>query len=170
VTAVEEPPHRLSDPAALLLGYLDHYRDVIARKLDGLPGAELRTSRLPSGWTPLGMVNHLLHMERRWLRWGFTGEPVDAPWGDADGRGGWAVPEQATAAGLVAALHEGGRRTRAIVEAAGLSDLAALGGRFTTDPERPTLAWTLLHVLQEYARHAGHLDIARELADGRIGK
>jgi hypothetical protein len=35
---------------------------------------------------------------------------------------------------------------------------------------RPTLAWTLVYVLQEYSRHAGHLDIARELADGATGE
>jgi hypothetical protein len=28
----------------------------------------------------------------------------------------------------------------------------------------------LFHVLQEYARHAGHLDIARELVDGVTGE
>jgi hypothetical protein len=27
----------------------------------------------------------------------------------------------------------------------------------------------LFHLLQEYARHLGHLDIAAELADGQIG-
>ncbi|MEU4421765.1 DUF664 domain-containing protein [Actinoplanes sp. NPDC024001] len=30
---------------------------------------------------------------------------------------------------------------------------------------RPTPAWVLLHLLQETARHAGHLDISRELTD-----
>jgi hypothetical protein len=32
------------------------------------------------------------------------------------------------------------------------------------------LAWILTYVLQEYARHAGHLDIARELIDGTTGE
>ena len=58
------------DKAKLLLGYLDYYRSVIARKLNGLTDAELRSSRLPSGWTPLELLKHLLHMEARWLRWG----------------------------------------------------------------------------------------------------
>jgi Protein of unknown function (DUF664) len=35
---------------------------------------------------------------------------------------------------------------------------------------RPTLAWILTYVLQEYARHAGHLDVARELIDGTTGE
>jgi len=28
----------------------------------------------------------------------------------------------------------------------------------------------LFHLLQEYARHVGHLDVARELADGQVGE
>ena len=34
----------------------------------------------------------------------------------------------------------------------------------------PTLAWILTYVLQEYARHAGHLDVAREVIDGATGE
>jgi len=34
----------------------------------------------------------------------------------------------------------------------------------------PQLQWILLHLLQEYARHTGHLDIARELIDGATGE
>ncbi len=30
----------------------------------------------------------------------------------------------------------------------------------------PTLDWVLFHLLQEYARHLGHLDIVTELATG----
>lgn len=169
MTGAPEPSRKLSDPKELLLSYLDYYRQAIERKINGLADAELRTSRLPSGWTPLQLVNHLVHMEQRWLRWGFTAENVDAPWGDADEHGGWITPAN-TPAELIAALHDGGRRTREIAEQAELADLGALGGRFATDDKRPTLAWTLFHVLQEYARHAGHLDIARELADGKLGE
>jgi len=61
----------LSSSKGLPLGYLDYYRLVITRKLEGLTESELRTSRLPSGWTPLELVKHLAYMEQRWLRWGF---------------------------------------------------------------------------------------------------
>ena len=65
-----------------------------------------------------------------------------------------------------------GARTRVIAAGAGLADIAAAGGRFSEDDSRPrpTLAWILVYVLQEYTRHAGHLDIARELADGATGE
>jgi len=166
----DSPAGALSNPKELLLAYLDFYRSVIARKLDGLSDAELRASRLPSGWTLREMLKHLVYMERRWLRWGFVAEQVPAPWGDDDATGRWHVGPEETATELIAAMHAGGVRTRAIAAETDLSDVAAIGGRFPEDALRPTLAWTLFHVLQEYARHAGHLDIARELVDGATGE
>jgi Protein of unknown function (DUF664) len=172
IGVVYEPSRDLDDPQELLLGYLDYYRSAITRKIDGLDEQELRTSRLPSGWTPLELLQHLVYMEQRWFRWGFAAEQLSAPWGDRDENGRWRVEPHTTVADLIAALHDTGARTRAIVTGSALSDVAAIGGRFgADDPDPPpTLAWILLHVLQEYARHAGHLDIARELADGMTGE
>ena len=51
-----------------------------------------------------------------------------------------------------------------------LTETAAVGGRFTDEASAPQLQWILLHLIQEYARHTGHLDIARELVDGRTGE
>jgi hypothetical protein len=48
--------------------------------------------------------------------------------------------------------------------------VSRVGGRFADGDDLPTLAWVLHHVLQEYARHAGHLDIARELVDEATGE
>lgn len=168
--ADDRPAVELADPKALLLGHLDFYRSVIARKLDGLTEPQLRSSRLPSGWTPLELVNHLVHMEARWIRWGFAAEQLPEPWGDEDQSGRWRVRPQQTTAELLAAMAAGGARTRAVAAGAELSDLAGVGGRFADGDRRPTLAWVLFHVLQEYARHAGHLDIARELLDGTTGE
>jgi uncharacterized damage-inducible protein DinB len=172
VTEASKPARSVGDPAQLLLGYLDYFRAVIAAKIDGLDDTALRTSWVPSGWSPLELVKHLVYMERRWLRWGFLAEQVDEPLGDEDAPNHWAVRTEDTAALLVEAMHAGGVRTREIVEAAALDDVAALGGRFQPGDEHPapTLAWILQHVFEEYARHAGHLDVARELADGRIGE
>jgi Protein of unknown function (DUF664) len=166
------PGWEIDEPAEVFLGLLDYYRDVVLAKLDGLSETELRTSRLSSGWTPIELLKHLVYMERRWLRWGFTAEQVDMPWGDHGPDDRWQVGPDETVAGLSDQLRAGGRRTREIVAAEALTDRAAIGGRFTgdRDPAGPALSWILGHVLQEYARHAGHLDIVRELADGRIGE
>lgn len=166
-----KPPRDLADTLELHLQYLDRYRDIIEKKLVGLSDSDLRSSRLPSGWTPLELLKHLIFMERRWLRWGFTGEQVEHPWGDSadDPDGPWTVEAGDTLDGLLAQLHAGGEFTRSVVAGEDPATVAAAGGRFTTD-NRPTLNWILFHVLQEYARHAGHLDVARELADGATGE
>jgi hypothetical protein len=164
-------PRDVGDPIELLLRYLDDYRGIIEKKLTGLSDAELRTSRLPSGWTPLELLKHLVFMERRWLRWGFTAEQVEHPWGDsADNPDGpWTLAPDDTLEGLLAQLHSGGEFTNHVVPGVDPATRGAAGGRFVPD-DRPTLNWILFHVLQEYARHAGHLDVARELADGATGE
>ncbi len=161
-------PASTDDLRGLLLDYLDFYRAVIIAKVRGMSDADLRVSRVPSGWTPSGLINHLVHMERRWLQWGFLASPVDEPWGDRSGTGWRATTEGVDA--LERRLREVGERTRAIVEAHELDEQARVGGRFTGSEQAPQLQWILLHVLQEYARHAGHIDIVRELIDGVVGE
>ena len=162
-----EPGGGTADAAALFSRYLEFYRQTVARKVTSLPDAEQRTSRLPSGWSPLELLVHLAHMERRWFVWGFLGEPVDDPWDD-DRDGRWHVPADVTAVQVVAMLHEVGERTTAVLASHALDEQAPPGPRF--DGEPATLAWICFHVLQEYARHAGHLDVAVELAGGDLGE
>jgi hypothetical protein len=173
VTPVEpppEPPSSFADPRELLVGYLDFYRDAVLRKLDGLSEEELRGSRLPSGWTPLALLKHLAGVERRWFRWGFAGEQVDSPWVEDGPDHRWHVGEDETTDEVMALFRDECARSRQIIAAARLEDVARSGGRFNPPPPHPTLIWTLFHVLQEYARHAGHLDVVRELADGVVGE
>jgi uncharacterized damage-inducible protein DinB len=162
-------PGSTDDLRGLLLDYLDFFRTTVAAKLDGLSPENLAGSTVPSGWTPAGLVNHLVNVERRWLEWGFLAEHVRDPWRDADEAGGWVTPD-ASVAELRQLLDGAGLRSRAIVEAHALTDVSATGGRFDGSTPPPQLQSILLHLVQEYARHAGHLDIARELADGLTGE
>ena len=167
-----DPTTPRSSRAEVLLAYLDYFRSVVMDKLDGLDDAALRTSRLPSRWTPLELLQHLVFVERRWLVWGFLGQPMAEPWGDRqdarrDGR--WHVADDVRLSDLVAALHDQAAVTREIVESHDLDEIGQTGERWVGDPPA-TLERILLHLVQEYARHAGHLDIVRELADGRTGE
>ena len=165
-----EPSDTLSDPKELLAGYLDYYRATILHKLDGMSEEDLRSSRLPSGWTPLGLLRHLTFVELRWLRWGFLAEAVDEPWGDEGPGGVWTLAPGETTGQVIAAFQEQCARSREIVAAAGLNEVARGGGRFDAPESAPALVWILFHLVQEYARHAGHLDVARELADDTVGE
>ncbi len=153
----------------MLLRQLSFYRATLLSKLDGLGGEQLTGSILPSGWSPLGLLKHLVFVERRWMQWGFEAEQVADPWGDHDPDSeGWLVTPQDSVADLTARLSEIAARTEAVASQAELTERARLGGRFSSDP--PTLGWILAHLLQEYARHVGHLDVVRELIDGQIGE
>ena len=150
------------------LRYLDYFRAVLVAKLAGLPPDELRASRLPSGWTPLELLKHLTHVEARWLEWGFEGRDIGDPWGDQrDGR--WHVPAEESLADLVGALQAQAVRSRAVVEGHALDEVGQPGERWDGEPPA-TLERVLLHLLQEYARHVGHLDVVRELVDGTVGE
>jgi uncharacterized damage-inducible protein DinB len=162
-------PASTDDLRGLLLDYLDFFRGMVAGKLEGLAEAEVRGSVVPSGWTPAGLVVHLTNVERRWLVWGFLGETLQDPWRDQAEDGGWVTPDLSPAQ-LRTLLDDTAARTRGIVEAHELTETARLTGRFRDEETAPQLQWILLHLLQEYARHAGHLDIARELVDGRTGE
>jgi uncharacterized damage-inducible protein DinB len=162
-------PASTADLRGMMLDFLDYLRGVVADKVDGLSDEALQSSVVPSGWTPSGLVNHLVHVERRWLRWGFLAEPVADPWRDATEDDGWVSP-RASSAELRDLLRAAAASSREIVEAHDLTETAAVGGRFPDRESAPSLQWILLHLIQEYARHTGHLDIARELMDGRTGE
>ena len=155
--------------------YLDWVREDVIEGILSLPPQEQRSSRLPSDWSPIELLSHLLHMEQRWFIWGFLGEPVAEPWGDwnvaepwrgsgtddaPDAR--WAVDDHVTAEQLAGQLRAMGERTRSVLRDHSLEARALTGGRFTEDP--PTLEWICFHVLAEYARHAGQFDIVAELS------
>jgi uncharacterized damage-inducible protein DinB len=168
-----EPATDITDPGELLAGYLDTYRDALLRKLDGLPPEALRTSILPSGWTPIALVKHLTYVERRWLRWGFAGEDIDRVWGDSDPNnpdGPWFVAETESDDDVIAAFHEEAARCRRLIAAHAVTERGVPGDRFDADKPVPTLGWILLHLIQEYARHVGQLDVVRELTDGSVGE
>ncbi|MEU4803880.1 GNAT family N-acetyltransferase [Actinosynnema sp. NPDC023587] len=164
-----EPPTDLADPARLVLDYLDFYRDTVLRKLDGMSEEDLRTSRVPSGWTPLVLVKHLAYVELRWLRLRFAGEEVVNPRGNPEVRDAeWVLEEDDTAEDIRAFYLEQCSRSRRIAASHDLADVAEFWEDVPTLPP-PTLAWILFHLLQEYARHVGQLDVVRELSDGVTG-
>ena len=83
--------------------------------------------------------------------------------------GPWTVGPEETAATLLNGLHVQAARSRAIISAHALDEVGELGERWDgADPA--TLERVLFHLLQEYARHVGHLDVIVELAAGRSGE
>lgn len=166
---LEGPGVTVSDPRELLLGYLHWYRQALMRKIDGLSDEQLRTPVQPLGWSPLGLVQHLGWAERRWMRWGFAAEDVLAhpPGGD---EAEWGVPADRPTAEVLDGYRAEVAESAALAADAPLTEPARTGGRFRTPEEAPALGRILFHLLQEYARHVGQLDVARELVDGQTGE
>ncbi|MDI1462640.1 DUF664 domain-containing protein [Catellatospora sp. KI3] len=161
-TSPPSPTQPMESRNAVLAAYLDYFRATVLAKAAQLPPDELRRSRLASGWTPLELLKHLRWVELRWIEWGFEGRTFEDPWGDwRDER--WHVDPDESVAEVVAALRAQGEHTREVILAADLAQVGPPGPRWE-NAEPPTLERVLLHLLQEYARHAGHLDIVAELA------
>jgi uncharacterized damage-inducible protein DinB len=163
-----EPTTPAGSRTEVFLRYLDFFRGKLVDKLRELPDSELRSSRLPSGWTPLELLKHLTYVELRWLDWGFEGNAVDDPWGDVrDDR--WYVAPEETLGHLLADLTARAERSTAIIESHDLAETGKPGERWEGQPPA-TLERVLFHLLQEYARHIGHLDIVAELAGVDTGE
>ena len=155
---------------ALMLSYLAAQRRHVLGILEGLDEQALRLPVLPSGWTCLGLVQHLtLDVERFWFRAVVAGDEEAAAGLLGLGDESWTVGPDVPAAAGAGRLSPGGETlTDAIVGGTALDAAPAwwpteLFGDWRMDDLREVL----LHVLVETAAHAGHLDAARELLDGR---
>ncbi|MGA7834462.1 MAG: DUF664 domain-containing protein [Acidimicrobiales bacterium] len=152
----------------VFVAYLDFFRSAIIARVERLATSDLRGSRLPTGWTPLELVKHLTFVEMRWLEWGFDGNDVAEPWGDnRDGK--WFVAESESREDLIGTLRAQGFRSRNVIRAHALDEIGQPGPRWD-GAEPATLERILFHLVQEYSRHLGHLDIVVELAGGPVGE
>ncbi|WET76267.1 DinB family protein [Amycolatopsis sp. QT-25] len=156
-----------------LVEHLEWYRHALVRKCANLSEAQLTTPVPPVTWSPLGLVQHLGWVERRWLQWGFAARQVDPypDWVSDDDRSAEFVILSADTPSAVFKRYEAELEiSREVIAGAEMTDVAALGGRFTRPEEAPALGDILLHLVQEYARHVGQLDVVRQSIDGATGE
>ncbi|MEU6493854.1 DinB family protein [Streptomyces sp. NPDC046994] len=157
----------MTEEAVALQHFLDAQRASALAIIDGLTDEQLRTSVLPSGWTPLGLIQHLGHAERHWFQSVACGTAVDLPW--PDNGGGQAFTSSHPVAEVVAFYREQCERGNAVLASTPLDakPVGRHGGWL--DDEVTDLRRIVLHMIEETARHLGHLDAARERLDGRTG-
>ena len=146
-------PEANSDERELLLGWLTWLREAVLRKIDGL-------NEVGARWTPdgklislLGIVNHVTHVEWRWIE-GEETERLDVE---------FRPDAELTVASAVAAYRARGASTNAYVRATPLTQP-------TRNDDGTDLRFVVLHLINETARHAGHADATRELLDGVTGE
>lgn len=148
----------------MLQASLDRHRDVVLWKLEGLDEEQLRRPMTPSGTSLLGLVKHLAANEYGWFSETFGRKTEPLPFSDDDPDADLRPEPQETAA-EIAAFY--GRSRNASDRVINELDLDAVGTAWFG--QEVSLRWALIHMIEETARHAGHMDIVRELLDGATG-
>ena len=155
-----------TDEVALLRGTLDNQRLHVLGILEGLGEEDLRRPVLPSGWSCAGLVQHLVLDVEHWWFWRVVaGRPPDR---GEDIEDAWQLEGDITAAAVLDLYRTETERSNAIVAETPLEAAPAWWPEELFGTWRlHSLRQVLLHVIAETACHAGHLDAARELIDGR---
>ncbi|MDQ1366805.1 MAG: hypothetical protein QOE57_2847 [Acidimicrobiaceae bacterium] len=163
VTPLPAAKARGEDEASVLLGYLTYHRIVLARKVEGLSDEQAhRVACPPSALTLLGLIRHMTDVERWWFRRVLLAEDIPALFDDEEE---WRLPADATVAGALAAFWD----EIAVIDRHLAT--ASMDDRNEGEPDRGqhTLRRTIVHMIEEYARHCGHADLLREAIDGTTG-
>ncbi len=149
-----------------LLSFLAAQRASVLSIVDGLTDHQMRRAIAPSGWTPAGMIEHLGDAERVWFQSIVGGEDAD----DAAPECGDRRPRRGVA-GAMAYYCAQTARADEILATTTLDARPAVAPMIDIGipADAVTVRDIVLHMLEETARHAGHLDSARELIDGRTG-
>ncbi|HLI73096.1 MAG TPA: DinB family protein [Acidimicrobiales bacterium] len=158
----------LSGERELLTGYLDWYRAVVEHKVEGLSLSDGARQLTASGLSPLGVVKHLGWVEYNWFRYVVAGEDVaPPPRVDGDNAVQFRVDHSETAESILAFYRSEAEHARVVMDA--VPSLDQVGVRESRLVGKVTVRWVLVHMIEETARHAGHLDLMREEIDGRTG-
>lgn len=150
----------------MVTAFLDWQRATVFCKIAGLSDEELRRPHHPSGLTLLGIVKHLAAVEMSWFRFDFAGEDAARVPDLQPYAAYWTILPDESTADILRLYRREVERSRAIVAAASLDDVAR--GPEVDVPDL-TLRWIILHMIEETARHLGHIDLIREAIDGQTG-
>ena len=167
-----EPP-MAGDEAATLVGFLERQRATFAWKTGGLGTAALRATFGPSSMTLGGMLKHLARFEddmsTEWLK----GEAQLPPWNAVDWRADpdwdWRSAAEDSPEHLYRQWRAAVVRCRARLAEALTDGGPGRPGASDADDELPYVRYILLNMIEEYARHNGHVDLIRESVDGLVG-
>ncbi|MCI3223342.1 DinB family protein [Streptomyces sp. NP-1717] len=161
-------PDFTADERTQLLGWLDMQRRIVHWKCEGLSEEAAHRTVLSTSpfMTVTGLVSHLRWVEHCWFEVLFLNHPATGPHFDDGPQDADMMTEGIPLAQLLAEYEEQCAVSNAIVAEASLDDV---GRNKDFRSGAASLRWMLLHMIEETARHAGHLDIVRELVDGEKG-
>src|SRR5260370_733638 len=154
-----------------LRAFLAAQRDAVLSIVAGLDEQAWHRPVVPSGWTPAGLVDHLGGAEWHWFQGVVAGADPEPPPGDEelppyDPKA--AFVSDLPSAEIIAFYRDQCARSDAVLAVTPLS-APPRGRHGDPETEPPDVRWGVLHMIEETAPPCGHLDIARELIDGKTG-
>jgi uncharacterized damage-inducible protein DinB len=164
MTTIErtDPPYE-ADERTMLNAWLDYQRATLEEKCKGLSDDQLRLRSVPpSELSLLGLVRHMAEVENNWFRFWLAG---DGPTARYDGDEDFEV-EGADVADAFDYWRSECENARNVVATFDSLDAVGAGQELGAGI---SVRWTLVHMIEEYARHNGHADLLRELTDGTTG-
>jgi uncharacterized damage-inducible protein DinB len=162
-------PERIAGERESLEQWLDFHRDTLLSKCAGLTEDQLKVRSVPpSALSLLGLVRHMVEVERWWFRMHAGGEQIAWEYcGDDNESADFDDLDDADAAAGLETYRREIDAARAAVQGKGLADVVASRG---DHPDRTRdIRWIYQHMIEEYARHNGHADLIRECIDGVVG-
>jgi uncharacterized damage-inducible protein DinB len=156
------------DERTVLTTMLDYVRATVHAKCAGVSEEHARAAPLPGSplMTMSGLVSHVRWVEYSWFQVILLGEEAQGPWTDEDPDREMRIGVDFPIAQLLAEYEQQCARYRELVASL---DLDTPAKRKVRSGQTVTLRWILFHLIEETARHNGHLDILREIADGVTG-
>jgi uncharacterized damage-inducible protein DinB len=166
VSRTDVPP--AWDERATLTTFLDYVRATVRAKCEGVSEDGARAAPLPTSplMTLSGLVNHVRWVEYFWIEVRLLGQEDNGPWTDDDPDREMRIAVETPIAQLLDEYDAQSARYRELVAS---MDLDTRSKRNISTGEPVTLRWILMHLIEEVARHNGHIDILREMADGTTG-
>lgn len=147
--------------------YLCRYRMTLVMKCEGLDAEQLaRRSVPPSTLSLLGIVRHLANVENHWFQRVLEGRQTPGPFehpGVPDHDFDGAQPTDACATEAWGEWHQAVEASDDVFWSQDMDREVPYGD--STVEVRDVL----IHMVEEYARHLGHVDLLRECIDGRTG-
>jgi uncharacterized damage-inducible protein DinB len=161
-----EPP-LTGDERTQLNGFLDLYRSTVVWKSAGLTDEQARRAHVPSELTTIGgLVGHLTLVEDYWF--GVLLDGGEDRWKEALEKDRDAEFRQALVTPLSTVIDEYAAQCQVSRDILAKLDLDAEVP--FTEGRTVSVRWVVLHMIEETARHVGHLDLLRELTDGTTGE
>ncbi|WP_189130903.1 DinB family protein [Wenjunlia tyrosinilytica] len=167
-------PERTDIPASwdertMLTTFLDYTRATVHEKCAGLSQEGASAAPLPTSplMTVGGLVSHLYWVEQHWFEAVLLGQEIHGPWTEDDPDREMRLGAETPLAELLARYEDQSARYRELVATLDLDTPSKRNRGSSGEPV--TLRWILFHLIEETARHNGHLDILREMADGVTG-